>query len=199
MISITTYIAHSLTEHMLINGLIKPSERDIYKYCIQVVVEKIIGFSIILFLSIIWGVFIETVLFLICFSTLRKYTGGFHAHSFTGCLIGTLAIYSLFVKFLCPIIQKNINTNMIVFIAAGIIVFIIGAVNHPNMEWNKQEYDECKKIARVVTAMQLCIVTTLSYLGMGDTYILFMSFGMILCSFLMTLGKIMKQEVKGDG
>lgn len=186
-----------LTEHMLRNGIIKRSNKEIYHYYIQVLIEKIIGFSAIFFLSIIWGVFLETVLFLLCFSSLRKHTGGFHAKSFAGCFIGTIGIYGAYVILFCPIIQKNMNINMVMFITAGIVIFIIGAVNHPNMGWSKKEYNDNKMLARIVVVVELCIVIALSYLGMGENYIMFMSFGMILCASLLALGKIIRQEVKG--
>lgn len=197
MTNITTHIADMLTEHMSISGLIKQDEKKIYRYYIQILIEKIIGFSAIFSLSIIWGILLETVLFLLCFSSLRKHTGGFHAKSFGGCFIGTIGIYSAYVKLFSPIIHKNMNINMIMFIIAGIVIFIIGAVNHPNMGWSKEEYNDNKMLARIIVVVESCIVIALSYVGMEENYILFMSFGMILCASLLALGKIIRQEVKG--
>lgn len=43
----TEYIANMLTKNMYMDGLIKESEESIYSYSIQLIVEKIIGFSAI--------------------------------------------------------------------------------------------------------------------------------------------------------
>lgn len=192
----TERIANVLTEHMFADGLIECGDKEIYHYAIQVLIEKIIGFSTIFLFSIMWGVFLETVFFLLCFSCLRKYTGGFHSESYAGCFVGTTGIYIIYVKLLYPIFLKYMNINMTAFYIAGLLILLIGAVNHPNMEWSKKEYENCKALARIAVIVELFIITSFLYLGMEKDYILFMSFGMILCAFLLALGKITKQEVK---
>lgn len=85
---------------------------------------------------------------------------------------------------------------MVILGGAGIVVFMLGAVNHPNMEWNKKEYEENKMLARVTVLLEMLIIIIFAYLGMAEKYILFMSFGIILCAVLLLLGKIIGQEVK---
>ena len=114
----TERIANVLTEHMFADGLIECGDKEIYHYAIQVLIEKIIGFSTIFLFSIMWGVFLETVFFLLCFSCLRKYTGGFHSESYAGCFVGTTGIYIIYVKLLYPIFLKYMNINMTAFYIA---------------------------------------------------------------------------------
>lgn len=87
---------------------------------------------------------------------------------------------------------------MIVFLVSAMVIFVLGAVNHPGMDWNKEEFEENKKLARITVFVDLLVVIALTYLGMAEKYILFISFGMILCAILLTLGKITGQEVKCD-
>ena len=68
----TEYIANMLTKNMYMDGLIKESEESIYSYSIQLIVEKIIGFSAIYMIALFQGYFFETVLFTISLSNLRK-------------------------------------------------------------------------------------------------------------------------------
>ena len=79
---------------------------------------------------------------------------------------------------------------MIIFLVSAMVIFVLGAVNHPGMDWNKEEFEENKKLARITVFVELLVVIALTYLGMAEKYILFMSFGMILCAILLTLGKI---------
>lgn len=53
----TEYIANMLTKNMYMDGLIKESEESIYSYSIQLIVEKIIGFSAIYYDSVISRIF----------------------------------------------------------------------------------------------------------------------------------------------
>ena len=94
--------------------------------------------------------------------------------------------------------NNNIKINMIVFLVSAMVIFVLGAVNHPGMDWNKEEFEENKKLARITVFVELLVVIALTYLGMAEKYILFISFGMILCAILLTLGKITGQEVKCD-
>ena len=64
----TEYIANMLTKNMYMDGLIKESEESIYSYSIQLIVEKIIGFSAIYMIALFQGYFFETVLFITTFS-----------------------------------------------------------------------------------------------------------------------------------
>lgn len=194
----TEYFANMLTRTMCMDGLIEESDEEIYSYSIQVIFEKIIGFSAIYLIAWFQGYLLETVLFTVCLSNLRKYTGGYHANTFGGCFIGTIGIYLLYIKLIYPYLLNNIEVNMVAFIFSGIVILVLGAVNHPGMDWDKKEYEENKMLARIAVFVELLVVIALTYLGMAEKYILFMSFGMILCAILLTLGKITGQEVKCD-
>ena len=190
----TEYIANMLTKNMYMDGLIKESEESIYSYSIQLIVEKIIGFSAIYMIALFQGYFFETVLFTISLSNLRKCTGGYHANSFRSCFIGTVSIYLIYIKLIYPYLLNNMKINMIIFLVSAMAIFVLGAVNHPGMDWNKEEFEENKKLARITVFVELLVVIALTYLGMAEKYILFISFGMILCAILLTLGKITGQE-----
>ena len=195
---VSELMANMLTERLLINGLIRSYDKEIYHYSIQVLIEKIVGFLAILMISVKCEVLLETVLFVFCFSCIRGHTGGFHAKSFWGCFIGAIGIYIAYIKCFYPFLLRNMDINMLMLLIAGVLIFIIGAVNHPNMDWNKEEYNASKMIARVVVLSEVCSITVLYLLGMAESYVLFMSFGLILSAFLLALGKITKQEVKSE-
>lgn len=194
----TEYFANMVTRTMRMDGLIKECDESIYSYSIQVMVEKIIGFSVIYLIALFQGLFLETVLFIVFFSNLRKYTGGYHANTFRGCFVGTIGIYLLYIKLIYPYLLNNMEINMVALLLSGMAILVLGAVNHPGMDWDKKEYEENKMLARIAVFVELLVVIALTYLGMAEKYILFMSFGMILCAILLTLGKITGQEVKCD-
>jgi accessory gene regulator B len=193
---VTERMANILTERLFLYGLIRNNDKEIYHYLIQVLIEKIVVFFVIFMISVRWEILLETVLFILCFSCIRRYSGGFHANSFGGCCIGTMGIYIVYIKCFYPILLKNMEINMFMLLIAGVLIFTIGAVNHPNMDWNKEEYNVGKMTTRVVVMLEVCSIISLYLLGMKESYVQFMSFGLILSAFLLALGKITKQEVK---
>lgn len=48
------------------------------------------------------------------------------------------------------------------------VIFVLGAVNHPGMDWNKEEFEENKKLARITVFVELLVVIALTYLGMAE-------------------------------
>ena len=44
---------------------------------------------------------------------------------------------------------------MIVFLVSAMVIFVLGAVNHPGMDWNKEEFEENKKLARITVFVEL--------------------------------------------
>lgn len=90
---------------------------------------------------------------------------------------------------------KEINITYIFLIISIIILELIGAVNHPNMIWNKEEFRESKNASRIVVAIEGLIIAFLSYLGANTEIIVVMAFAVILSAFLLLLAKINKQEI----
>lgn len=191
----TSHLADILTGRLMKFGLINESDRDDYNYSIQVIIEKILGYSVIFIMAICFNLFLETVLFVLFFSNIRKRTGGFHANSFLGCFIATPTSYLVYVFLVYPFLLKNIHVNIVILFISLIIVLIFGAVNHPNMHWNIQEYEMSKKSARAAVLIEVSCIIALIFLGMSYSYILFMSYGVILSAFLLLLAKLIEQEV----
>ena len=190
------YIARGLANELFLNGLITEKEKKIYCYAIQVWLEKIIGLSVILFFSIIWKICLKTMFFLLYFSCIRGYISGYHAESFWGCLFSSIGIYAIYVKLIYPILFSYQNVNFVLLLLSFLCIFAFGAFSHPNMNWSKKEYEKSKTVARILISVEVGSIFLFFLLGMEETYILFMSFGVILSACLLLDAKVMKKEVR---
>ena len=79
---------------------------------------------------------------------------------------------------------------------AVLVIEVIGTVNHPNIDMSKGELQENKKSARLLVLMETAVIVLLIVLEINQLYVSYMSIAIILCSFLMCLAKILKQEVE---
>lgn len=192
----TQHWAEKLADSLLFNGFIKESDKEIYSYHIQIFLEKIIGFSVIFLISFWIKKVGQTILFVFYFSCIRKRAGGFHANSFIGCFIGTIGIYVVYSYVIFLYLAKHMCINITLVIAATIIIEIIGAVNHPNMEWSRKEYENSQRIAKIIALIECGSILIFFFGKIETSYILYMSFGIILSAILLALGKIIGQEVK---
>lgn len=191
----TEEIAKILTMRLISYELIEKKNKEMYQYSIQIWLERVIGILAIISLSAIFHVVLETLLFLVFFEKIRKHSGGYHANSFLSCMIGSISLYVGYVKILYPLLRQYIIASDIAVLISGLVIFVIGAVNHPNMGWNDSEFKRTKFCVRMYVILELLFVGLAILVHMKDSYILFMSYGIILSAVLLLLGKLVKQEV----
>lgn len=127
-------------------GIIWQGEEEIYKYKLTCFLEKTFTISIMILISLIFRQTISIVMFIVSFFWLRSRMGGFHLDSFKGCFVGTIGteiVLILLIKYrVVPLIISEILSAI-----AAVIIFILGASNHPNMNYDKDEYRFNKKYA----------------------------------------------------
>lgn len=191
----TDYISDRLATYLCEYGLITMDEKNEYKYLSQVLIEKIIGFGAILLIAAYNHLLLHTVFFLLFFSEIRKYSGGFHAGNFLKCLVISLIVYIGYVEFAFQFLLNKSWLNTCLLIVAVFIIFTIGAVNHPNMHWDKKEYIISKNTARMTCMIEIGTIIAFWLIGISYDFILFMSFGLILSAIMLLIAKLVGQEV----
>lgn len=100
-------IASKIVFNMMQANIIEENESEEYIYGIQILLEKVISYSIIILIALVLHRLFEIVLFLSAFSFLRKYSGGIHCKRFTTCLMAsTIVTFSSVAVF--PLVENNI-------------------------------------------------------------------------------------------
>lgn len=188
-------IVMELVAQMEDRKIIEKSSRDYYEYVLVTLAEHIIGVGTMLIIGILFKQFIPTVIFLVFFLSLRKRTGGYHADKFWQCYLFTIITYIAIIQ-MAPVLSQKKVIMYVVLLFAVLVIEVIGTVNHPNIDMNKDELQENKKSARLLVLMETAIIVLLITLGISQLYVSYMSIAIILCSFLMCLAKIIKQEVR---
>jgi len=195
-VKMVEHVANILIYKMMNKNLLSEENECEYCYAITTLIEKAITVSVIWILSAIWHVYLPTFFFLLFLFGIRKHTGGYHANKFRYCFISTVSIYIIFVILIYPVMLKHMLVSYWIMVLSGITIVLIGAINHPNIDWDRSEHEASKRLARKIVVMEIMIVTTLSVLGIDDVYIIFMVFAIILSALLLLLGKIFHQEVR---
>ena len=66
------------------------SKLDLYIYGLELLFSSVIGTILLLVLGIVLGALIESIIFIVAFSAIRIFAGGFHSQSFILCNIITV-------------------------------------------------------------------------------------------------------------
>lgn len=188
-------VAERIVDSIIRYGLVREEEKEIYLYTLIELLEKNAIIAIIVLFSLSYKVFLPTIFFLIFFFCIRNRAGGFHANTFSVCLLETTGVYILFVRFFYPIMLRYLLESFFLLLVSAIIIWKIGAINHPNMHWNSDELEKTKKIVRRNVLIEYFVIIVGFILKIEMSFLLFMSFSIILSATLLIIAKIIKQEV----
>lgn len=186
-----------IVEKMIMKEVIDIRQEEEYLYTVQLLIERCIGFAIIFLFALLAGKIIETVLFLLPYLTIRKYSGGYHCKTDLGCLVLSLIFVVISILLEAPMLMNyRFITNVVFIISIGFML-IIGPVNHPNMNWTRDEFFRCKRLFHItVLIWTILLVLGEAIGGNMSELIIYCQIGVINASFLMMTAKILKQEVK---
>jgi accessory gene regulator B len=187
-------MALNIVEQMERREIIEKIYCEYYTYVLITTVENIVTVSTMLLISLLFKQFMYTICFIFFFISLRRHTGGFHTNKFFQCYFGTIIIHIFILQF-SYILCKNFAIMYVLLFLATISIWIMGTINHPNMNMDKKELQESKKVARLLVLMEVAVIIVLTFLQVGIMYIYNMSMAVILCALLMCVSKILKQEV----
>lgn len=150
-----------LCKYLYDNGIIKKSSIPIITYGIKALKEFLFSLLVTAFWGFVCGITIESLLFFIILSSLRFYTGGYHAQTKKKCsiishlaiIIGIVSIKIIFISNLIKIFVLIINSFILICFAP------IEAVNKPLALNEKKHY---AKISRFLCSFY-CAVGVLLY------------------------------------
>lgn len=188
-------IVLNLVNQMEEKKMIEEGSREYYEYALIIMAERVLAVGTMLILGIIFKQFLPTVAFLIFFLSLRKRTGGYHADKFWQCYLLTIMSYIGVVQ-VASVLSEKCHIMYALLLLAVFVVEVIGTVNHPNIDFDENELREAKKAARLLVLIETGIIAVFAVFKMNQLYVSYMSIAIILCSSLMCLAKIIKQEVK---
>ncbi len=184
-----------VVDQMEANSIIEKNNREYYEYVLITMAEHIIAVGTMLIIGMLFQQFVPTVVFLVFFLSLRKRTGGYHADKFWQCYLMTIITYIGVMQIAKVLAEKSYLMYTLLLIAV-LIIEVIGTVNHPNIDLAEDELQEIKKAARLLALIEVGIIAVLIALRLDRLYVSYMSIAIILCSSLMCLAKMIKQEVK---
>lgn len=127
------YLSERVTDFLFLHGTIKKEEKDIYTYGVELIISSIINLLICLIISILFGDFVNGLIFFISFSSLRRFTGGFHSKSFLRCNM----VFGIIVVITQLLNLMDFLNNRIVSIVIILLIFLIIVLFSPVYNDNK--------------------------------------------------------------
>lgn len=178
--------------------VIDKREYFIYKYNLQLIIERAITLLPIIVASIVMHRIIEMTVFLIAFALLRKYSGGYHCKSFIGCFVMS-NISCLATIPIASLLENNYMVFLVLEILAAFIAIYIGSINNQYIDWTQDEFVKAKRLNRIICLIVLLCSLTIGVFYFLRTYSVYIGIGLIQTSISLMLYKIIKEGGIGYG
>lgn len=193
----TDFFAEYLTEILIINGIIYADKRDFYMYGLDLFFIKLSFYVTILVLSIITNTLPISILYVLLFTMLRKYTGGYHSKTFTLCFLTSILIYLVMILIYRIAVETVVAPMTICAVISFIIVILFAPVESINKPLSVDEQKKYRKISLILVSIY-CLASVIT-LNLNYYWVSFvLSWSLTADAVLIILGKFMKGEVHNE-
>lgn len=132
-----------IVDRLIEKGISNQDDRDIIIYGLSFGCELLVNISTAIALGFIWGLVLEAVLFLISFSLLRTYAGGYHCKKSFNCYVlssGIIVMVLVIIKF-----TLNVHLFATDIVALLLLLSIFTLVKFAPMETPTKPLDNMEK------------------------------------------------------
>lgn len=147
-----SFLSGRITDFLLSQKTIDKEMKQVYIYGIELLLSSILCVILVILSGIVIGCFWESLLFLMSFIFLRKYTGGLHCNSYFACTTTTVLTFLVSVvlsKVTCySLHSKYIYYCIAIFIA--LIILLLTPVSNPNKPILTEDRVKYKTIAMII-------------------------------------------------
>lgn len=157
-------LSNKLTQRLVNNEIITTEEFDIYVYGFELLLSFLFSTSIILIVGLCLRCMIETIFFLVIFISLRSFTGGYHALTYTFCNFVTFTVYGV-IMLLSNYLPISIKLFLLLLLTGIIVLIVFAPVKNPNKIILPQ-----KSIQHKVTSILLFVAFGISGLAINRIY-----------------------------
>lgn len=143
-----------------------------YVYGFELLVSSIIETGALILIGGLIGKFVETILFIISFSSIRFFSGGYHANSYLKCFVVTMISYILIL--LMTNILSELSYSIIVLIA--LMIFVLSLILFikicPVYSNGKTIFNPTKQKKLSVIALCINIILSVALFSIHQNYML---------------------------
>lgn len=118
-----------ICQKLIDKGIIKEELKRVYTYGIELLLSFFISVLLILIVGTLMHRFVETLIFLFLFVSIRQMTGGYHAKTYFRCQIVTVGTF-LLILLASYHLHPNITLHIILLVSGGVFILLFGPIEN---------------------------------------------------------------------
>lgn len=187
------YLANKITLILINHEIIEKEDAEVYRYGFEMLIYFTVNLLITLLIGIYFNRFIHTLLFLSCYCTLRQFTGGYHADSYTECTLTFTLIYLVTIFLTNNLEVDNMKIPLLILLIISlIIIYRFAPLEHRNKPLSGEEKKQYKGVAITLAKGISSLIGIGLLFDIFTTYIFYLLFSMIWIAILLVLGRYIK-------
>lgn len=157
-------LTQKIVDELANNGVINPEDRGIYEYGLQQSGHMIVNIASTVAVGFCFGMFWQSIIFLLVYIPLRVYVGGFHTDTQLRCFIFSLGLISA-VLLTIKLVPWTALICLGFAAFAGAIIFMLAPVADKNKPLEPEEIRVYTKRARIILFFELLSLLLLLFLN----------------------------------
>lgn len=163
-------------------------EKEIVSYGLEVILSQLVSILAIFLIGILSHNLIETVVFILCFCSIRVVAGGYHANTHLFCFLNTVLSYLLLIVINTHITMEH---NKILMLIAGIcysIIWVLAPIFNDKRKFSIEELHIGRKKTKIFLLLEVFITIVLYHVNFN--LYKFAIYAIILEGVYLIVGKI---------
>ncbi|MEG0176251.1 accessory gene regulator B family protein [Anaerorhabdus sp.] len=124
-------------------------DKNLYLHAIELTIHESVTNLIVLILASFFGFPFESIIYMILFAFIRKYTGGYHAETYAKCMLLYILFFLIFILIYVAIDNIYIGI-LLVFIVSVLYIVKETPIQHVNNQLSIIERHKYRKISLVI-------------------------------------------------
>ena len=153
-------IAKGISRRLLDHGQIEKEDFDLYVYGFREGIIQLLNLFTALLIGLVFWQFWENVIFLLSYTVLRKYAGGYHASSREGCFIRSMALITA-VMAAIKWIHISMAAGMIISMVALVVTCWLSPIENVRRPVDAEEKKLYGRLSKAIILMEVGVIALL--------------------------------------
>ncbi len=186
-----------IVNRMASRGVILEEDKQFYCYSVQTLLEKAICLSLIFVLSLYFHIVFQVATFLVIFTTIRRFSDGYHCETAYGCLFASVLLCLSTPQFV-DLIDDNCAIRLAGVAVAVIVLCIIANSDNPNLNLTREELYHLKRKSRITVSVIGGIVVLTILFFPHNEYVSYMALGIIYNAISLLIATMIEGRERDD-
>lgn len=187
-------VSEAITKKLVSSEIISPDESEIYSFGLHNGIILLLNLITVLAIGFVFNMVLEVIIFLLAYSPLRTYAGGYHAKTQLRCYFMSIVII-IAVLITIKYVPMNNLVYLLCLLSSSTIIFLLAPVQDQNKPLNEKEKIVYGRRSYIILSILIALFFLLAFIGQAKISVC-IAMGIAVLAIMLVLGKV-KNAIKG--